>query len=190
MQAFAVIDNRQDNDKVAVWIVSKQPPAGAGNTNAVVMDRTDSKVQGAVRSLTRSGAILVTEGSSLDGLPVDGRALTMTDVSDLIEETSKVREHILDLVRYLRRKPPTFVPMPSLDHIQPAEDTPTQRALQTANFLARVWTAWLDTDQQRRRYAADPKTKDFGRLPDDLSGPQALDFPPGFAHRVVAESLV
>jgi hypothetical protein len=190
MQGFAVIDSRFGEENVAVWIVSKVPPAGAGNTNAVVVARTDPRAQEALRSLTRSRAVLVTDGSSLAGLPVDSCALTITDVHDLIEETSKVREQILDMVRYLRRKPPRFVPIPSPDRFQPAEETPTQRALQTANLLGRAWTAWLDTDQQRRKYTVDPKAMDAGLLPDDLSGTDSLEFPPGFADRVVAEPLV
>ncbi|KAA1396176.1 exonuclease [Aeromicrobium ginsengisoli] len=35
-----------------------------------------------------------------------------------------------------------------------AEDVPTQRALETANYLARVWSDWLRTDNERRKRSA------------------------------------
>jgi hypothetical protein len=191
MRGFTVIDNRSDDDQIAVWVVSRVSPTAAGNSNAVSMVRShDAAVQRAVRSLTRNQAILVTEGSTLDGLPVDSKALTVADVRDLIDETSAIREQILSLVQYLRRKPPIFVSIPDAERFHPTEHTAQQRAPQAANLLGRVWTAWLDTDLRRRAYSADPRAADFGRLSGGLSSLDPMLFPPSFGSRIHAEPLV
>ncbi len=190
MRGFAVIDLQPDDAQIAVWIVSKSEPAGAGNSNAVVLGRGVPEVPSAVRSLTRLQAVVVTEGSTVDGLPVDGAPLTTKDLQDLLEETSHVREEVLRVARFLRRKPPAFLPLPNPGFFRISDDTAAQRALQTANFLGRAWSAWLDTDQHRRRYRADSKVKAAGLLSADLDDAEPMILPPGFQSRVIAQPLV
>lgn len=190
MRGFAVVDLQPEDAQIAVWIVSKSPPAAAGNSNAVVLGRDDPALQAAVRSLTRLHAVVITEGSIVDGLPVDGDHLTVNDVQDLLYETRYVREQALGVARYLRRKPPAFVPLPNPDFFRVSEDTPAQRALQAANFLGRAWSAWLDTDQHRRRYCANARVAGAGVLSPDLDAPEPMLFPPGFQRRVIAQALV
>lgn len=167
--------------------------------NAVSIDLAkDPDASAKVRSLTRSHVVLVTDGTTLDGLPVDGELLTVEDLTDLIAETEEQQTLILEAVdAYASRTrnrslvPPEFLPSPKREAFQPAEDTPTQRAFQTANYLAQAWTAWLTTDEQRRRRSIQPRTNETPWImPVDMSSSEVAPLPPAFAKRTRAQPLV
>jgi hypothetical protein len=199
MQGFAVIDNRPESDSVAVWVTSHTAPQQASNSNAVTIDRHgDPDALRKVRSLTRSHAVLLTDGSTLDTLPVEGEPLTVADVEALVVETAEQQTLILEAVAaYARRTrnrslvPPVFPMPPDPRDFNPAWDDATQRAFQTANYLAHAWTAWLATDEQRRRRSIQPRTdKTPWMMPEDMSSPQIAKFPPRFTALVQPQALV
>lgn len=199
MLGFAVIDNQPGDDNIAVWVVGQVTPQRAGNVNAVTIDRhRDPEAAEKVRSLTRTRAVVLTAGSTLESLPVDGEALAVDDIEDLVCETEEFQGRITEAVQTYARKtrsktiaPPVFEPSPKRADFVPGPDTATQRAFQTANFLNRAWTAWLHTDEQRRRRTVRPKTNETPwMMPDDMGSPTLATLPPGFAARATAQRQV
>src|SRR5262245_13360693 len=97
MRGFAVIDNQPGSESLAVWITSHVAPQRAGNSNAVTIDRhNDPDALAKVRSLTRSHAVLLTDGSTVNSLPVEGDPLTVADIEALITETTEQQALILE----------------------------------------------------------------------------------------------
>jgi hypothetical protein len=202
MLGFAVIDNQPGDDDVAVWVVGQVGPQQAGNVNAVTIDRHgDPDAAEKIRSLTRNHAVVLTAGSTPESLPVDGEALTVDDLEDLVRETEALQGRIAESVRTYARKarsktiaPPDFEPSPKRADFAPTADTAdtaTQRAFQTANFLNRAWTAWLRTDEQRRRRTVRPKTNETPwMMPEDLGSTAQASLPPAFAARVTLQPQV
>jgi hypothetical protein len=193
MSGFAVIDNRPGDDQVAVWIVGQSEAQRASNVNAVTVDRHgDPEAWEKLRSLTRTMAVVLTDASTQESLPIQGEVLTVDDVEDLVRETEEFQHRIIEAVHAHARRtrsesltPPVFEPSPKRADFVPAEDTATQRAFQTANFLNRAWTTWLRTDEQRRRRTIRPKTNETPwMMPADMSSPTLASLPPGFAARV------
>lgn len=198
MRGIAIIDRQPGSDTIAVWITSRDA-LQAHNVNAVVIDAaTDRGAVEKVRSLTRCCAVLITEGTVLDGLPVEGEPLQPADIAVLVEATQEHQQSILDAIAAFKRrggskahKNPTFPPSPDPANFVPAEDTPSQRAFTTANYVGRAWTAWLRTDEERRRRTARSKTGETPWImPDDLDQPRVADFPAAFAARVHEQALV
>ena len=199
MLGFAVIDNQPGDDNIAVWVVGQVAPQRAGNVNAVTIDRHgDPDAAEKVRSLTRTQTVVLTAGSTLESLPVDGGALTVDDIEELVRETEEFQGRITEAVQTYARKarsktitPPVFEASPKRADFLPDADTATQRAFQTANFLNRAWTAWLHTDEQRRRRAVRPKTNETPwMMPDDMGSPLLATLPPGFAARAKPQPQV
>jgi len=88
-------------------------------------------------------------------------------------------------------KDPVFPVSPkAVDHL-PAGDAPSGRALAAANFLAAAWTAWLKTDEERRRRTARPKTGETPwMMPEDLNSAEVAGLPPAFAGVVHEQAVV
>jgi hypothetical protein len=199
MLEFAVIDNQPGDDNVAVWVVSQVGLQQAGNVNAVTIDRHGDPDAGEkLRSLTRTQAVVLTAGSTPESLPIVGEALTIDDIEDLVRETEEFQGRITEAVQAYAHKthsktiaPPVFEPSPKWADFVPGADTATQRAFQTANFLNRAWTAWLRTDEQRRRRTVRPKTNETPwMMPADMGSPTLASLPPVFAGRVTPQSQV
>lgn len=199
MRGFAVIDKQPGNDQIAVWLTSLVAPQRADHTNAVVIEATtDADAREKVRLLTRCRVVVITDGSNVDGLPIEREAMTVADVDALIKETEEQQQRILDAVAAYATKnrnrslvPPEFPPSPTPERFTPAEDTATQRALQTANYLARAWTSWLTTDEQRRRRTTRPRTNTTPWImPDDMNSPVIAPLPPRFAEQLRSQPLV
>jgi hypothetical protein len=199
MQGFAIIDNQPGDDNVAVWVVGQIAPQQAGNVNAVTIDRHgDREASEKLRSLTRNRAVLLTAGSSSKSLPVVGEVLGANDIEDLIRETENCQYRITEAVQtYVRRTrsksivPPVFEPSPKQADFVPVDETATQRAFQTANFLNRAWSGWLRTDEQRRRRTVRPKTNETPwMMPEDMNSPTLVSLPPAFAARVSLQPQV
>jgi hypothetical protein len=196
---FAVIDNQAGEVNIAVWLVGQVGPQRTGNVNAVMIDRNgDPRAAEKLRSLTRTQAVVLTAGSTLESLPLDGEAVTVDDLEDLIRETEDHQHRIAQAVRPYAQKtrstsivPPVFEPSSKRAHFVPMADTAPYRALVTANFLNRAWTSWLDTDEQRRRRAVHPKTNETPwMMPEDMGSPTLATLPPTFAARVTPQPPV
>ncbi|QIK74710.1 hypothetical protein [Nocardioides piscis] len=140
----------------------------------------------------------MTEGSRLDGLPVDGTPLTVSDIEDLVVATQAQQDAILLAIKDFKRssrsasvKQPTFLASPKAADFVTDEEAASRRAFATANFLARAWTAWLKTDEERRRRTARPRTGETPWImPPSMNSPQVGLFPEAFVPRVHEQGLV
>jgi len=199
VQGIATIDRQPGSETIVVWVTKRLEPLRADNTNAVAIDAaSDPKAMDKVHSLTRCCAVLVTEGSVLEGLPVEGEPLTVADIDALVAETEAHQQAILDAVSaYKRRtrsanlKDPTFPKSPAVADFTPSDDSPSQRALGTANYVGRAWSAWLKTDEERRRRTARPKTGETPwMMPDELNSPEVALLPAKLVARFREQPLV
>lgn len=86
MRGIATIDRQPGSDEIAVWVTSRTE-LQAGHSNAVVINTaSDPQAMEKVRSLTRCSAVLLTEGSTAEGLPLDGEPLTSAELQTLLIE--------------------------------------------------------------------------------------------------------
>lgn len=198
MRGIAVIDKQAGAAHIAVWITSRYG-AQASNANAVVIEADgDPDAVKKVRSLTRCCAVLATDGTKLDGLPIEGEPLSVADVDVLLDEVeaqqARILEAIADYKRRTRSKAliePTFPARPAREDFRPSEATASQRAFTTANFLGMAWSTWLKTDEERRRRTEQPKTgKTPWIMPEDMNSATVPDFPEQFAKRLHEQPLV
>ena len=200
MLGFAIVDRRA-SDKIAVWLTSRVAPLAVDHTNAVLVDpQRDSDGLETVRNLTRDRVVLLTEGSTPVGLPIDGEPLSVTAAAeDLAAEVQRHQTRVLDALNdYSLRPnpktgrapksprkviPPEFGACPSAADFHPVENTPVGRALASANYLRAMWSWWLRTDHERARRASRPDGEPW-MMPEDLAGSEVADLPDGFARRV------
>lgn len=203
MESFAVIDNMADSSTIATWVVARLEPLVVRNTNAVVVDiHTERDALAKVRMLTRSRVVVLTDGSTPEGLPLDSAPLSIEDISELIAETARLQELIGDAVEaYAWRPslktgalptsrrtmvPPRFPTGPTTVELRPHEDSPVGRALATANLLSAAWSTWLETEDERRRRCA-ITDGNIWMLPDDVREPCIRALPPAIAERAHIE---
>jgi hypothetical protein len=198
MRGICTIDRQPGSGTIAVWITGRADIT-ASHTNAVVIDvTTDPDAMEKVRSLSRCCVVLSTEGTKLDGLPIDGDPLTRADVSDLLTEAEESQRRILDAITAYKRRTrsnslvePTFPPSPSLNQFKPETDEPSARAFATANYVRSAWTVWLSTDEERRRRTVQPRTGTSPWImPEEMNGSTVPDFPARFASRLREQELV
>ena len=201
MRAIVTIDRQTASEVIVVWVTSRAERLRAAHTNAVKINvESDAMAMEKVRSLTARCAVLATEGSSLDGLPLEGCRITLRDIEGLIAETEERQQAILAGVKgYKRRirsksiKEPEFPPSPQAPYLASSDSTAIQRALTTANFVAEVWSGWLRTEEERRRRTVSPRTRlSPWMMPIELNSPEIAELPPLFAARLRAarESLM
>lgn len=117
-------------------------------------------------------------------------------VGSLIAETTDYQDQIIAAVEayatksrnrnLVRPEFPAAPPVPEISEMIGA----AQRALATANYIERAWSAWLTTDDQRRRRTVDPR-KGIAPwiMPDALNSPDIAEFPPSFAAQVRSEPI-
>lgn len=198
MRGIAVIDRPAGAAQIAVWITSRNG-SQAINANAVVIDADgDPDAVKKVRSLTRCCAVLATDGTKVDGLPIEGEPLSVADVAVLLDEVEAQQARILKAITDYKRRTrskaliePTFPSRPAREDFMPSEDTPSQRAFSTANFVGRAWSTWLKTDEERRRRTEQPKTgKTPWIMPENMNSATVPDFPEQFAARLHEQPLV
>lgn len=186
MQGFATIDRPSDTNRLLIWLTKRVEPLRADNVNAVSIDlATDARAMDKASSLMRHCALLVTDGSSLDGLPICGEPLTATDIADLVRATEKHQRAIVEAVRDYRGRTrssgirePIFSASATYKQVGPADDESARRALSVANYAGRAWTDWLRTEEERRRRTVRPR--DGGSpwmMPDGLSSPTVAVLP-------------
>lgn len=197
MRGIAVVDRQIDSEQIAVWNTSRDG-ARATHVNAVVIDaNNDLDAKTKVLALVSRCVVLKTEGTTLDGLPIEGDALTAADVTALLDEVeaqqSRILEAIADYGRATRSRilvAPTFPARPALGDFAPAEDLPSFRALATADYFARSWTTWLVTDEERRRRTVQPATGTTPWImPESMNGDTVPDFPEAFAGRLYVQGI-
>lgn len=205
MLGFAIVDSRASG-KVAVWLTSRVAPFGADHTNAVLVDfREDKEGLEKVRLLTRDRVVLLTAGSTTDGLPLESEPPTVASAAgDLATEVRRHQRRILSALREYAVRPypktgripktprkvtePEFGRRPTEVDFQPMEDTPVGRALAAANYLRAVWSWWLRTDHERARRAS----RSDGELwmPEGLSEPEVAELPQDLARRLRVQPQV
>lgn len=200
MRSFAVIDRQPNAEQIAVWIVNREGGSmRAHNTNAVVIDaKNDPEAAAKVRWLTSRRVIVVTDGTTLDGLPIKSDPLTVADIADLLDEVEAHQARILDALAVYKKRTrskslvePTFQARPKREEFAPGTDTASQRALTTANFISKAWGTWLATDEERRRRTVQPKTgKTPWIMPEDMNTSTVPDFPIGFDARLLERAPV
>lgn len=199
MRGFAVVDIQPGANAAAIWVVAQASPQRAANVNAVTIDlHGDPEASRKLLSLTRNQVVVLTDGSDASALRLANKPLAVDDIEDLVRETEGYQQRIIEAVEAYARAsrsktlvPPVFESSPNRSDFIPSEDTATQRAFQSANFLNRVWSAWLNTDEQRRRRSIHPKTNDAPWImPEEMSSPTLAMLPPDFAARVQPEPVV
>lgn len=198
MFKIATIDRQPGSEIVAVWLTYRTD-LNADHGNAVVIDTAnDPDAMEKVRSLTRSAAVLITDGTVLDGLPIEGEPLTVSDITALLTEVEATERSILDAITAYKKRTrsssliePTFPSAPSVDRLKPERDDAPARALATADYMRRVWSVWLRTDEERRRRTIQPRTGQTPWImPDSMNAPTVSDFPTGFASHLHQQALV
>ena len=126
------------------------------------------------------------------------RRLIESDIADVVAEIESAQQAIaMAVADYKNRtrsaslKSPTFPISPSRADYVPKENTASGRAFAAAYFLAKAWTAWLKTDEERRRRTLRPKTgKTPWIMPEHMNSAQIATFPESFAARVCEQSQV
>lgn len=206
MLGFAVIDSRGGRE-VALWLSSRVARLGVEHTNAIVVDRLeDPDALQKVRVLTRDRAVLFTDGSTIDGLPVDGERLAAAElIAALTTDTERHQDRILAALRTWANRPdaktgrvpkaprkvvlPDFAPGLASGFNSQQEDTPGGRALATANRIRVVWLDWLGTENERARRAKSHEGEVW-LMPEDLREPAIADLPEGVSGRLHVQPLV
>lgn len=195
MRGIAIIDCQPAGQGIAIWCTSRSPRLAtqAINVNAHSIDADSGRdAKEVVRSLTRCRAVLATDGSDLEGLPIEGQALRPTDLVDFASEIEERRRAILaaiddaDASNGTKLVRPRFEALPSPDRFEPTEDVPVSRAFALAEHLRALWIAWLLTDTERQRRTGQRSLA----MPSELSDPEVPDFPDGFASRLTEQALV
>ena len=198
MLGFAVVDHRAESGTAAVWLTNRLAASRADHGNAVTIDLgLDVDALRKIHALTRDRLVVLTEGSTAEGLPITTETLSVDDVGILVAETVEHQGRIVDAIdayaERTRKKNlvrPAFREPLSPGSFEPTKDTATQRAFQTANFVARVWTEWLTTDDERRRRAVNPQTKKSPWImPAEMGSPDVADFPALFIARFAVQPL-
>lgn len=192
MQGIATIDRQQGSETVVVWVTKRTEPLRADHTNAVTIDMAaDPDAIDKVRSLTYGCTVLLTEGSGIGGLPINGEPLTVADIDALVVATEQHQQAVLDAVHaYKKRtrstglKDPTFPVPPKAADFTFSDGSANQRTLSTANYAATAWTAWLRTEEERRRRTARPRSGETPWImPEGLGSPEITVMPESLTAR-------
>lgn len=191
MRGLAIVDRQPGVSGVAVWCTSRSPrlPTSVDNVNAIAVDLSgDDGAIEKIRSVTRDRVVVLTAGSVVDDLPIDGEPLHAVDLTDLIEEIVERQGAILaalaehDARTKKKLVPPHFSEPPDASRFLPAEDSPVGRAFALAEFTRAVWSEWLRTDTERQKRSQ--------RMPETLRDPNVPDFPARFRARFSVQALV
>jgi len=198
MLGFAVLDHRPNGDVAAVWLTSRISATRADHTNAVKVDLDAEDALVKIHALTRDRLVVLTGGSTFDGLPIRSNPLTVDDLNSLTSEIKIRRRQIVEAVDAYAKKTknrnlvrPAFKDLLLPDSfVAPEEEASTQRAFQLANFVARTWSDWLDADDERRKRSINPRTKKSPWImPEHLSDSVIEEFPAALQERFVPEPV-
>lgn len=176
MLGFAVVETQ--DDRVAVWLVSRTEPHRAGNTNAVVADLDEGDK---LANLTANRLVL----GDPDACPVTPH-LDVLKVKSLLTATFELQDQIRHQWRSLRL--PEAPVERSLDEgmvtalLGPLPNELSLRALATANGVGKAWTFWLETEQVRHRKVTRMEADGKAGDPDKAIWARSFAIlPPGFS---------
>lgn len=198
MLGFAVLDHWTNGNVAAVWLTSRISATRADHTNAVKVDLDDEDALVKIHALTRDRLVVLTGGSTCDGLPIRANPLTVDDLNSLSSEIKIRRRQIVEAVDAYAKKTknrnlvrPAFTDLALPDSfVAPEEEASTQRAFQLANFVTRTWSDWLDADDERRKRSINPRTKKSPWImPEHLSNSVIEEFPAALQERFVPEPV-
>lgn len=193
MLGFAIVDRQPTANATAVWLTCHLEGSRVNHTNAVVIPHDDERHDARVWNLTADRAVVLTNGTT-PPLAFE-HALSVEAFDGFIDETSAHQRLIADAVAdYAARTKnrnlvtPEFPRSPKLSIDE--RDEPEFRALSVANYVAKVWSQWLATDEQRVRRAINPRTGTTPWImPDELGNPLLAEFPPKFDELVQPEPV-
>lgn len=175
MLGFATVDNGGSTGVTVVWLTSRVQPNRAEHTNAVTLYAADEDCENKFQALVADRLLVLTQGSiAPEWLP---SAKTVEAIDGWVEYTAARQDQICAAIamRSTNLVQPTFPTRPSMDDINISVELADQvkRTLITATYVARTWTAWLETEQQRLKRTVDPKTGATPWImPANLSGPR------------------
>lgn len=207
MRGIATIERQPGDDALFIWLTKRVRPLYADHTNALRIDLVaDPQATKKVHAMTRECAVLVTEGSTLDGLVVEGQPvfatgftpLSVVDLDALVAAADAHQQVIIDAITAYKKvtrsaglQYPTFPKRPSAADFPPADESGSQRALSVANYAARAWRYWLNTDEERRRRTVQPRTNMTPWImPEALNDPDIAPVPESLANRFCEQTSV
>jgi hypothetical protein len=193
MLGFAIVDNQPAETETAVWLTSHIDGSSVNHTNAVVITHDDERHDAKVWALTRDRVVVLTNGTK-PPIPFE-HVLSLQALDELLDETSAHQQLIADAVAaYAMRTKKRNVTVPEFSSAPTFtiddRDEPAYRALSVANYVAKVWSAWLATEEQRLRRTTEPRTgKTPWIMPEDLNSPLIANFPPKFGQKAKPEPV-
>ena len=194
MLGFAIVDRQPKASATAVWLTGREG-SRVSHTNAVVIAYDDERYDDKVWALTADRAVVLTNGTEP---PMRfEHALDIELFDGFVDETEARQQLIAEIVtEYAEQAKNSNLVVPEFTSARPTlriddRDEPQYRALSVANYIAAVWSVWLDTDEQRLRRTVQPRTgKTPWIMPEALNSPDLIEFPPEFGKLVQAESVV
>ncbi|AHH17035.1 hypothetical protein NONO_c22370 [Nocardia nova SH22a] len=190
MLGFAIVDRHPAADATAVWLSSRVDTVIVRNTNAVVISHDDPEHDSKVRWLVADRSVVLTDDTV--PRPEFAHSVRSGAFDQFVELIAAQQERICAAIEsYSRSKRsalvvPIFQPVP--EQIPAQRDEPRFRALALADYVGNVWTAWLFTEDQRRRRTVNPKTGETPWImPEELDDPDIAILPAEFADRVPPE---
>ncbi|RJS45327.1 hypothetical protein [Nocardioides cavernaquae] len=196
MRSIVTIDRQSADESVAIWVTSRGG-SHAVHANAVVIESDDPMLVEKVRSLTRCAVVLVTAGTTLDGFPVDGMPLSEEHlhgfIAEIEEHRSRISSVVADYKRKSRSRTLTEPEFPAISPVDGADShlTASERAFALANEVMRLWSAWLETDEERRKRTVQPRTGlTPWVMPIDMNNAKIPDFPDRFLAAMTVQSVV
>lgn len=205
MLGFAVVDHRPPG-AIAIWHVTRigeaaNPADGGGrgsnsrrvgHTNAVVIDPAAPGAADTVKALVADRAVILTDRSLA---PIPFRHLwRLNRVEHLIlqaEHAQMVLARSVEVARAGRRSlvAPEFPPRPT-PPVDVDGRSPELRCLECANYLARAWRFWLQTDWERvTRARAGRRAGRVPFLPNELDDPMLAQLPAAFRAALAPEAF-
>lgn len=179
MRGFAVIDAQPDTTNCAVWLTSRTGPAMVEHTNAVALDQTAGDFTSTLDNLLTRRHVLLTPDSDVGTM----LAARFDDLTLFSDATAALHAHILTAIAaYKRKMRNTNLAIPDMPPARPyapaTDDTPTGRALTTANHLRRLWRDWLEMERERLRRTTHPRTGETPwMMPEELNMPNVRALP-------------
>jgi hypothetical protein len=191
---FAIVDRQPKASATAVWLTCREG-SRVSHTNSVVIAHDDERYDDKVWALTADRAVVLTKGT-VPSMSFE-HALDVELFDGFVDETEARQQLIAEIVsEYAAQAKNSNLVIPEFTAARPtlridARDEPQYRALSVANYIAAVWSAWLDTDEQRVRRTVQPRTGTTPWImPESLNSPELVEFPPEFGKLVQAESVV
>lgn len=160
MLGFATVDMSVHDRRLTVWltsIVARQAYSYAGHTNAVSFDLAEKAVSRRAWSMACDRYVVLSDRTPLDHPVFAGWGVVPCDLSTLAEEAKAAQGSIMRAFAEYKANPgkaglaePVLpaIPLP-LDRTAADGDDPAQVTLTLADYVKRVWMAWIGTERER-----------------------------------------